>query len=114
LLKSTTPDKYNEVTRNGNGSEGALYPTDLKNETCQIQSKDSYDDSELMQDVGSSQNNDENDESRFYMSRRDRTIYEDEYSVGRTRVRDVKIGNRTVRSASLSSRLRQRPSDIAL
>lgn len=41
-------------------------------------------------------------------------MYEDEYSVGRTRVRDVTIGNRTIRSTSLSSRLRQRPSEIAL
>jgi len=87
---------------------------DLKNETPEVQTKDSYDDSELMRSVGSSQNNDENDESRLYVSRRDRTMYEDEYSVGRTRVRDVTIGNRTIRSSSLSSRLRQRPSEIAL
>lgn len=114
LLKVTPPEKYDEVTRNGKASEGTMYPTDLKNETPEVQTKDSYDDSELMRSVGSSQNNDENDESRLYVSRRDRTMYEDEYSVGRTRVRDVTIGNRTIRSTSLSSRLRQRPSEIAL
>jgi hypothetical protein len=114
LLNITTPEMYDEVTRNVKASEGTRYPTDLKNGTTEIQIKDSYDDSELMRSVGSSQNNDENDESRLYVSRRDRSMYEDEYSVGRTRVRDVTIGNRTIRSASLSSRLRHKPSEIAL
>jgi hypothetical protein len=104
----STAVNYDEDVSYGMG-ETKIYQSGRGNAI--VPNEDSYDDSELMRSASSLQN-DENDETHFHGNRRDRTILEDEYSVGRTRI--TAVGHRNLRSSSLSTRLRKQPQELEM